>query len=586
MDRQIGLSKLTKKIRAAIEAGDRYQARLLATKLRTLMPNQVEGWLLSAWLSNSPTNGLNFAEQAANLAPSAATDEALDWARRRSMQTMGSPLSNAELIKITDSIATLMQAPPMQVRKAMDDEKNASHTINVQPDVTFAKKNRSLAQAVKENEAESKSLIPEFPKDLIIIKGRNGSQGADKEDNKPITYEPDSLDLSTASSYQPLEEEGFLNNLKSGSFLAIWDALLMVSVVILLALGGWLLFDNVTSAEAPVGIVVQRQPAVELKREAGRLWAAGEREQALEKWQEAYHLKPNNPDIIESLARAHVAISTDFLQENEPDLALPHLEGAYELMPEENAVVREYQALKAYIIGREAVANKEWHVATDALEPLYNLQADYLNVTELIEITLAGYEELELEQNANHQRAASEARLAEPGRSVRQSLEPGEISNLPGQSQLSSLGPFASLDDKHIVVSINKQRMYVYENGQLIWNWVASTGDQTRGTAPGHYRIQSKIQNARSNAWSLWMPYWQGIYWSGGMENGIHGQVTFDSGGRLWAGYLGTRITFGCVMVSDYNAATLFNWTEMGTAISIHWDWDPSWIPDKNGDPM
>jgi hypothetical protein len=23
----------------------------------------------------------------------------------------------------------------------------------------------------------------------------------------------------------------------------------------------------------------------------------------------------------------------------------------------------------------------------------------------------------------------------------------------------------------------------------------------------------------------------------------------------------------------------------MGTPVSIHWEWDPSWVPDANGDP-
>ena len=44
----------------------------------------------------------------------------------------------------------------MEVRKAMDDEKKASHTINVQPDVTFAKKNGSLDQAGERTSGRAK----------------------------------------------------------------------------------------------------------------------------------------------------------------------------------------------------------------------------------------------------------------------------------------------------------------------------------------------------------------------------------------------------------------------------------------------
>lgn len=174
-----------------------------------------------------------------------------------------------------------------------------------------------------------------------------------------------------------------------------------------------------------------------------------------------------------------------------------------------------------------------------------------------------------------------------PGALLREALVPdAEYSNQPGQEQMPPAPLFANPANKHIVVSINDQRMYVYEEGVLLWEWVASTGEAERPTIPGHYRIQSKFEDARSDVWSLWMPYWQGLYWAGSVENGIHGQVVFDSGGNLWEGYLGTRITFGCVMVSDDHAAQLFEWTELGTPVSIRWEWDPSWQPDENGEPL
>jgi lipoprotein-anchoring transpeptidase ErfK/SrfK len=288
---------------------------------------------------------------------------------------------------------------------------------------------------------------------------------------------------------------------------------------------------------------------------------------------------------VESLARARVGVAADFLRAGEPDSALPYLEKAYELMPGEPAVLHEYQALLAYLAGRDAVEAREWNTAVEALRPLYTLDRGYLEVDRLLELALAGQQQARAEARARSERAASQARASVPGQRVALLLEPPELYNEPGQSEAPLPGEFAPLSNKHIVVSINTQRMYVYEEGQLIWDWVASTGEPGRPTVPGRYRIQSKFENARSNVWSLWMPYWQGIYWAGSVENGIHGQVTFDSGGRLWEGYLGTQITYGCVMISDEHAALLFDWTTIGTPVSIHWDWEPSWIPDENGEP-
>ncbi len=366
------------------------------------------------------------------------------------------------------------------------------------------------------------------------------------------------------------------------------DVALLFSFVILFGLAGWFFFEVRGNGAAAQGTapLLAANPALDLKREAGRLWAAGERGQALVLWQEAHRLSPDTPDITESLARAQVGVAADELRAGRADAALPHLEAAYQLAPDQPAVLHEYQALLAYIAGRDAVAARQWERASEALTPLFRLDSGYLDVHDLLEQAMAGQQESLAAQHAQAAQAASQARQSVPGQRTAALLNPPEISNLPGQSETPLLGLLTGKSNKHIVVSINAQRMYVYENGQLIWDWVASTGEDARPTVPGRYRIQSKIENARSNVWSLWMPYWQGIYWAGSVENGIHGQVTFDSGGRLWEGYLGTRITFGCVMISDEHAALLFDWTDIGTPVSILWEWDPAWVPDENGDPL
>ncbi|MDQ4076100.1 MAG: L,D-transpeptidase family protein [Chloroflexota bacterium] len=366
------------------------------------------------------------------------------------------------------------------------------------------------------------------------------------------------------------------------------NVVLVLSFAMLLSLTTWLFLQPRGEAATPSHdlAIHPLSPALQLKREAGQLWVSGERVAALERWKEAHQLSPDNPDITESLARAQVGVAADYLRANNPDGALPLLEAAYKLMPDESAVLHEYQALLAYLEGREAVEAHSWDRAIEALGPLHNLDTNYLDVHDLLETALASKQQERAEQRARSDRAASQVRLAAPGQRLAALLDPPELHNTPGQTTAPSLDALASSANKHIVVSINNQRMYVYENGQLIWDWTASTGEYARPTVPGRYRIQSKIENARSNVWSLWMPYWQGIYWAGSVENGIHGQVTFDRGGRLWEGYLGTRITYGCVMISDENAATLYNWTEIGTPVSIHWDWDPTWIPDENGDPV
>jgi hypothetical protein len=67
------------------------------------------------------------------------------------------------------------------------------------------------------------------------------------------------------------------------------------------------------------------------------------------------------------------------------------------------------------------------------------------------------------------------------------------------------------------------------------------------------------------------MPYWLGIYWAGSLENGIHALPILPSGQRLWQGYLGTPVSYGCVILGTIEAQTLYNWAEVGTPVVIQY---------------
>jgi LysM repeat protein len=122
---------------------------------------------------------------------------------------------------------------------------------------------------------------------------------------------------------------------------------------------------------------------------------------------------------------------------------------------------------------------------------------------------------------------------------------------------------------KEIQVDISEQRMRVYENGALVWDWVTSTGERGRETVPGNYSVLNKIPNAYGATWNLWMPNWLGIYWAGYLQNGIHSLPILSDGSKLWAGFLGTPVSFGCVILDDTNSLLLYNWAEVGTPVII-----------------
>jgi LysM repeat protein len=137
---------------------------------------------------------------------------------------------------------------------------------------------------------------------------------------------------------------------------------------------------------------------------------------------------------------------------------------------------------------------------------------------------------------------------------------PNENSFVPGR---------ASDPDKLILIGLSDQRMTVYQNGGKLWQWVVSTGEPGLDTWPGHFSVLDKIPNAYGANWDLWMPNWLGIYWAGSLENGIHALPILSNGLRLWDGYLGTKVSFGCVILGVNEAQTLYDWAEVGTTVNI-----------------
>ena len=123
---------------------------------------------------------------------------------------------------------------------------------------------------------------------------------------------------------------------------------------------------------------------------------------------------------------------------------------------------------------------------------------------------------------------------------------------------------------KYILVDISEQHMYVYEGDVLVYSFVASTG-MGNSTRVGSFSVLNKIPNAYGATWNIWMPDWLGIYWSGSLQNGIHALPILPGGGTLWAGYLGTPISYGCVVLGTYDAQALYEWADLGTPVEIRW---------------
>ena len=141
---------------------------------------------------------------------------------------------------------------------------------------------------------------------------------------------------------------------------------------------------------------------------------------------------------------------------------------------------------------------------------------------------------------------------------------------VPAYSAQDASAPAYTGGGKYILVDISEQHMYVYQGDQQVYSFVASTG-MRNSTRVGNFAVQSKIPNAWGGTWGIWMPSWLGIYWSGGLENGIHALPILRNGATLWAGFLGRPISYGCVVLGSYEAQLLYDWADIGTPVEIRW---------------
>ncbi|NWG16309.1 MAG: L,D-transpeptidase family protein [Chloroflexi bacterium] len=149
------------------------------------------------------------------------------------------------------------------------------------------------------------------------------------------------------------------------------------------------------------------------------------------------------------------------------------------------------------------------------------------------------------------------------------SLSPGQSIIIPSPDVFM---PYPVNPDKRIVVSISRQRAWVYENAALKWEWPVSTGIASSPTWPGIYQIISHVDNAYAANWNLWMPNFMGVYRpipGADFTNGFHGFPTRGGSQLLWTNSLGTRVTYGCILLSNENAQALYTWAEEGVIVEI-----------------
>ncbi|MBI5928147.1 MAG: L,D-transpeptidase family protein [Chloroflexi bacterium] len=113
---------------------------------------------------------------------------------------------------------------------------------------------------------------------------------------------------------------------------------------------------------------------------------------------------------------------------------------------------------------------------------------------------------------------------------------------------------------KEIVVSVDNQRIYAYENGQLVRSHLVSTGLPDTPTVYGDYHIYIKLaadDMAGPGYYLPQVPYTMYFY----QGYAIHG--------TYWHNAFGRPMSHGCVNLPTSEAEWFFNWAEVGTLVRV-----------------
>lgn len=128
---------------------------------------------------------------------------------------------------------------------------------------------------------------------------------------------------------------------------------------------------------------------------------------------------------------------------------------------------------------------------------------------------------------------------------------------------------------KVIVISLSRQVLTAYQDGNAILTTFVATGRPALPTPPGVYHIFARYSPYQMiSPWPYGSPYWYPNSWTNwAMEFRSGGYFIHDAPWRSWYGpganlYNGTH---GCVNVPYSPMATLWNWAPIGTTVVVQY---------------
>jgi len=505
---RLALSELEEGI-ALARKGDLAAARGIFKRIISRDPNGEDAWLWLAWSAENAEQSLHYLREAQALLPgNERIAEGVRWAEQR-------------------------------LKPAQDREATASQPIHGQERPRAARVSRrakptiarvsELAQAAQQSAAQ-----------------RLGE----------IKSQVEAVSISSADAQR---------------FRAIW-----VPAISLLSIIGMLFFIMVGIANARErgGHVVQAlvlptvapdaTPTPTYEDLARPLWIKVDVAWTRSNWSDAIaaleeirQLDPNNQDVRERLAEAHYQRGVQLIGANELDAAQIELDAAIRLHADLAELQQIMRELKLYLAGLDAYRLKDWPRAVENLSLVYDLNPNFRDTR-----TMLG--------QAYYQRGIErqDAEVWDEALSLFQDAQ-AMVPDLADAGVRAQQCQDKLTPPKRIEVDISDKLCTLYEGGKATHTFPVCTGRASAPTLPGRYQILDKIPNAYASKWDLQMPWWLGIYWAGGSENGFHALPILSNGQILWSGSLRTGCSFGCIVLDTDDAKFMYDWAEIGDVVIV-----------------
>lgn len=132
-----------------------------------------------------------------------------------------------------------------------------------------------------------------------------------------------------------------------------------------------------------------------------------------------------------------------------------------------------------------------------------------------------------------------------------------EIITLPARFQAN----LKSDDYKFIAVDLKQQRLYRYQDGQLLDSFLVSSGKRNTPTLAGEFAIFNKRSKVRMTGIDYDLP---NVPWVASYD----GAYTIH--GTYWHNNFGHPMSHGCVNMKTSEAKIVYDWSEIGTPVIIY----------------